>query len=122
MTTMTMKATQTDLDTVYISPYEIRRPRGRPKIPDELKKPPKTPAPKKPSSRGPGRPRREVPLTAEEIAERRIRYKENASSELKKEYERLYQQCYYQRPAVKQHKAEYKRKKRSAEREARLSK
>ena len=101
MTTITMEATQTDLDAVYISPYEIRRPRGRPKLPDELKTPPKKPEPKKPSSRGPGRPRREVPLTAEEIAERRIRYKENASSELKKEYERFYQQCYYQRPEVK---------------------
>ena len=121
MTTMTIKATQTELDTVYISPYEIRRPRGRPKIPDELKTTPKKTASKKPSSRGPGRPRREVPLTAEEIAERRVRYKENASSELKQEYERFYQQCYYQRPEVKQHKAEYKRNKRSAEREARLS-
>ena len=116
---MTVQATQTDLDTVYISPYEIRRPRGRPKIPDELKTPPKTPAPKKPSSRGPGRPRRDVPLTPEELAERRRRYNDN---ELKQEYARLYQQCYYQRPEVKQHKAEYKRKKRSAEREARLSK
>ena len=80
------------------------------------------PEPKKPSSRGPGRPRREVPLTAVEIDERRIRYKENASSELKKEYVRFYQQCYYQRPEVKKkHKAEYKQNKRSAEREARLS-
>ena len=35
--TMTM-TTQNDTDTIYISPYEIRKPRGRPKIPDELKK------------------------------------------------------------------------------------
>lgn len=111
-------ATETDLDTIYISPYEIRRPRGRPKIPDELKllkllnKPPPKP---------PGRPRREVPLTPDEIAERRIRYKNNAATEFKQDYERLYQQCYYQRPEVKAHKAEYKRNKRSAEREARQS-
>ena len=109
----TMMATETNTDTIYISPYEIRRPRGRPKkeaVPVE-------PAPK-PAPKPPGRPRREVPLTHEELAERRRRYKDN---ELKQEYERLYQQCYYQRPEIKQHKAEYKRKKRSAEREARMA-
>ena len=115
MTTTTMTSAQTFLDTVYISPYDIRRPRGRPKIPDKLKIPPKKPVPKKPSSRGPGRPKREVPLTAEEIAERRIRYK---GDEFKQEYTRLYQQCYYQRPEVKQHKTESQKDKRSAEREA----
>ena len=117
MTTTTMAAAQTDLDTVYISPYEIRRPRGRPKLPDELKTPPKKPMPKIPSERGPGRPKREVPLTAEEIAERRIRYK---GDEFKQEYTRLHQKFYYQRPEVKQHKNEYKNK-RSAEHEARKS-
>ena len=112
MTTTTIAATQTDLDTIYISPYEMRmkRPRGRPKLPDELKVPPKAPVrktspkpPKRPSSRGPGRPKREVPLTAEAIAERRIRYK---GDQLKTEYTRLYQQCYYQRPEIKQHKTD----------------
>ena len=88
--TMTM-TTETDTDAIYISPYEIRRPRGRPKIPDELKLLNK-PAPK-PAPKPPGRPRREVPLTPEEIAERRIRYRNNAT-ELKLEYERFYQQCY----------------------------
>ena len=38
---MTMTTTQTDLDTIYMSPYEITRPRGKPKIPDGLKTPPK---------------------------------------------------------------------------------
>ena len=106
-----MAATPTDLDTVYISPYEmrIRRPRGRPKLPDEFKAPPKPPVPetppkppKKPSSKGPGRPKREIPLAAEEIAERRIRYKGDQS---KQEYTRLYQQCYYQRPEVNRREA-----------------
>lgn len=109
-----MTATQTQTDTIYISPYEIRRPVGRPR---------KEVASVKlaPDVKGrPGRPKREVPLTPEEIIERRRRYKNNAT-ELKREYERFYQQCYYQRPEVKQHKAEYKRKKRSAEREARQS-
>ena len=75
MTDTTFAATHNDNDTVYISPYEIRKPRGRPKLPPELKIPHKRPAPKKPSSRGPGRPKREIPLTAAEIAARRIRYK-----------------------------------------------
>ena len=58
MTTTTIAATQTDLDTVYISPYEmrIRRPRGIPKLPDELKAPPKPPvrktSPKPPKNHG----------------------------------------------------------------------
>ena len=44
MTTTTMTATQHSLDTVYISPYEMRiiRPRGRPKLLDEPKAPPKS--------------------------------------------------------------------------------
>lgn len=108
MATMTVNATHTDLDTVYRSPYEIRRPRGRPNILDELKTQPKTQAPKKPSSRGPGRPRRDVPLTPEELAERRRRYD---GIVLKPEYARFYQQGYYQRPEVNQHTAEYTRKK-----------
>ena len=43
-------------------------------------------------------------LTPEEIEERRIRYK---GDRFKHEYTRLYQQCYYQRPEIKQHKTEY---------------
>ena len=121
---MTMTTT-TDIDIIYISPYEIRRPRGRPKK-EASESAPKTPAPKPktpaPKPKTPGRPRREVPLTPEEMIERRRRYKDNANAtELKQEYERFYQQCYYQRPEVKQRKTEYKKKIRSAEREARQS-
>lgn len=116
--TMTM-TTQNDTVTIYISPYEIRKPRGRPRIPDELKKK-LNQVPKAPAGRV-GRPRREVPLSPEEIIERRLRYKNNNATELKQEYERFYQRCYFQRPEVKAHKAEYKRNKRSAEREARNS-
>ena len=108
--------TQPDLDTVYISPYEIKRPRGRPRkeAAPTLCEPVTKPA----SSRRAGRPRRETPLTADEIAERRIRYK---GDEFKQEYNRFYQQCYYQRPEIKHHKAEYKRKRRSIERESKQS-
>ena len=116
---MTMTATQTDTDTIYISHWDIRRLIGRPKKEAAPVKPaPKTPAPASP--RGVGRPRREVPLTPEELIERRIRYKDN-TTELKQEYGRFYQQCYYKRPEVKQRKADYKRNKKSSEREARQS-
>jgi len=116
MTTTNMQTT----DTIYISPYEIRRPRGRPKgssapaKPAPAKQAPAKQAPAKPS----GRPKREVPLTPEEIIERRRRYKDD---DFKKAYEQLYQQCYYQRPDVKQRKTENKRKQRAAERETRKS-
>eukprot|EP00746_Dinoflagellata_sp_MGD_P145692 gnl/MRDRNA2_/MRDRNA2_78269_c0_seq1.p1 gnl/MRDRNA2_/MRDRNA2_78269_c0~~gnl/MRDRNA2_/MRDRNA2_78269_c0_seq1.p1 ORF type:complete len:108 (-),score=10.77 gnl/MRDRNA2_/MRDRNA2_78269_c0_seq1:32-355(-) len=66
--------------------------------------------------RPPGRPKRESPLTPEEIKERKKKYKNNAN-ELQKEYARFYQHCYYQRPDVKAKKAEYKRRRRAAERE-----
>ena len=123
MTNTTIAATQTD--TIYISPYEMRRPRGRPRIPDELRKPPPPPRPPPPppkpkiiSSKGPGRPRRETPLTPEEIEERRIRYKGDL---FKHEYTRLYQQCYYLRPQIKGHRIESKRKRRQAIREAKTT-
>ena len=98
----------------------MARPRGRPRIPDELRPQPPPPKPsklpKRIPSKGPGRAKRERPLTAEEIEERRIRYK---GDKFKQDYARLYQQCYYQRPEIKYHKTEYKKKKRSEEREAR---
>ena len=115
---MTMTTTCTTTDTIYISPYEIRRPRGRPKK-TESECVPKVqiPKPKPPALRGVGRPKREVPLTPDELRERRRKYKKIVN-EIQKEYENFYQHCYSRRPEVKERKAEYKRATRLAEREA----
>ena len=114
-----MMATQTENDVIYMSPWDLKRPRGRPLGSTSEKK-----IINKPESntekRSSGRPKLEVPLTPEELTERRRRYKSNAT-ELKKDYDTFYQQCYYQRPEVKQRKTECKRKKRSEDRELRNS-
>ena len=89
-------ATHNDTDAIYISPYEIRKPRGRPKPPDELKQKPNQ-VPKAPVGRV-GRPRREVPLSPEEIIERILCYQDNNATELKQECETFYQHCDFQRP------------------------
>ena len=95
---MTMTTTCTTTDTIYISPYEIRRPRGRPKK-TESECVPKVqiPKPKPPALRGVGRPKREVPLTPDELRERRRKYKKIVN-EIQKEYENFYQHCYSRRP------------------------
>lgn len=76
--------TETETDTVYVLPYAIRTPRGRPTQETAPVKSASKQAPKPQGS-----PRRVVPLTPEEIAECRSRYKDN---ELKQEYACCYKQ------------------------------